>query len=132
MKKLLTFAIILSLLLASYTCAFASTSNGDNVRQILKIEKIDNDVEKDVVMKRIDLSAEKLNGLKKDINWQKSPLKTGEFYKIYNIRDNIRKYDSDKNFQKFISENNRFWETPIFAEDGSLISTTHISKVNGE
>lgn len=132
MKKLLTFILISLLLLTSYTWVLASTSNGESIKEILKVEKIDNDPEKGVFMTKLDLSKDNLNSLKTDLKWQKTPSKTGEFYKIYNIRENIRKYNVDSNFQKFISENNRFWETPIFAEDGTLISTTRISKVNGK
>lgn len=116
------------------SCASVSATEDkySEIKRVLKVEDIDNAPEKDKVLSKFNLSQNNLSRLEKSLNWDKKPAKTGTFYKIYNIRDNIRKYYEDKNFQKFISENNSLWETPVFSENGELISTTRVSNVNGE
>lgn len=118
LKKITLLIIVLTFLCALYTNTFAIDNNTiKTIHKSLNIEILDDDSEKDVIVNTIKGNLN--NEISEKMNWGKDSKESGEYYKIYWIRDNLRKYSSiDELFESSVV----MWETPIIDGTGKNIS----------
>ena len=126
-KKIFSLAIVLTFLSTLYTNTFAIDNNTINtIHKSLNIEILDDDSEKDVIVNTIkgNLNDE----FSEKMEWVKDSKESGEYYKIYLLRDNLKKYsDIDDIFKSGVV----MWESPVKDSNGKVNSTIRAVKNNG-
>ena len=131
MKKWFTVILVMIVLCLPINFALAASGNPISDKS-LKIESFNDEVEKDKVLKILDPKLTNLTEIGDKLKWKNNPVKNGDFYKVYFIWENLKNYRSDSSFAHLIYNGDPAWETPIYSDNGELVSTVWAAKVNGK
>ena len=127
------FMVILVMIILCLPVNFAlAVSNNPISDKSLKIESFNDEIEKDKVLKTLNSKLTNLTEIGDKLKWKNNPVKNEDFYKVYFIWDNLKNYLSDNSFARLISNGDTAWETPIYSDDGELVSTVRAVKLNGK
>ncbi len=127
LKKITSVIIVLTFLCVLFTNTFAIDTNTiESMHKSLNVEILEDDSEKDVIVNTIKGNLN--NELSEKVEWGKDSKESGEYYKIYWIRDNIKKYsDIDDIFKSSVA----MWESPVKDSNGKVISTMRAVQSDG-
>ncbi|WP_094549892.1 hypothetical protein [Petroclostridium xylanilyticum] len=132
-KKAFSLILVCVLLSLLVTNSFAAANDKfKEINKALNIEMIDQDLERNDIVSTITGSMKNIDDTANKLEWRRVPSRFSNYYKVYYLKENIRKYYSSNNFEKLISSNNAVWEVPVLSEAGEVISTIRASKFNGK
>ena len=131
-KKIIvmTLTIILSCLMLS--TAFAENTKFNEINKKMNIETINDEQDKEGALGAVGYRMNNLEEISNKLGWNKTPVKNGEYYKIYQLVDNLKKYYDNGSFESLIPSCKIAWETPLMDSDGNIISTMRAVKTNGK
>lgn len=126
LKKVFSLANILIFICMLCTNTFAFDNNSiKSINKSLNVEILDDDSEKDAIVNAIKGNLNDQNSEK--TNWDEDSNELGEYYKIYWVRDNLKKYSNiDDAFENSVV----MWEYLVKDSDSKANSAIRAVKSN--